>query len=386
MVHIHSFVKALKISWLKRIYMQAESKCWFNLSQIDFSKVFSLGGAFAAQQSITLTNPFWRELMNYWSDFCKTVKVDTIQQILESPLWFNNHLGIGQVGDWYKKGVRLIYDFINENGEFYEFESFKEKYGVRGTFLDYEYVLNRIPNEWKTKINDNKKFSIENKLNVTCNIYLSYITNSKKGCRLFYEILAGVNDLNSHDKWRNEIGVIQENDWHRYHSSLQKIKEVKLKDFQFKINNRILVTNSFLWTINKIDSNLCGYCKENIESIYHLFITCPKVKEFWNTLNIWLNVNANINLILQDRNILFSAQSEQELINYIFVLAKYYIYKNKFTDRLLNIQAFIFLLKKKFISEQFIAYIHNSTDKFLKKWSPLRNYFFPNSNNDNSNE
>lgn len=97
-------------------------------------------------------------------------------------------------------------------------------------------------------------------------------------------------------------------------------------------------------------------------------------------------MNANINLILQDRNILFSAQSEQELINYIFILAKYYIYKNKFTDRLLNIQAFIFLLKKKFISEQFIAYIHNSTDKFLKKWSPLRNYFFPNSNNDNSNE
>ena len=47
MVHIHSFVKALKISWLKLIYMQAESKCWFNLSEIVFPKVVSLGGAFA---------------------------------------------------------------------------------------------------------------------------------------------------------------------------------------------------------------------------------------------------------------------------------------------------------------------------------------------------
>ena len=52
---------------------------------------------------------------------------------------------------------------------------------MRGTFLDYEYILNRIPNEWKTKNKDNKMFSIENKLNVTCNIYLSYITPSKKG-------------------------------------------------------------------------------------------------------------------------------------------------------------------------------------------------------------
>ena len=109
-----------------------------------------------------------------------------------------------------------------------------------------------------------------------------------------------------HEKWRNEIGVIQENDWHRYHSSLKKIKEVKLKNFQFKINNRI--NNSNLCGYCK-ENNLCGYCKEKIESIYHLFISCPKVKEFWNTLNIWLNVNANINLIPEDRNILFSAQS-----------------------------------------------------------------------------
>ena len=99
-----------------------------------------------------------------------------------------------------------------------------------------------------------------------------------------------------------------------------------------------------------------------------------------------MNANASVNLILEDRNILFSAQSEQELINYIFNLAKYYTYKNKFTDGLLNMQAFIFLLNKKIISEQFIAYIHNSTDKSLKKWSPLHNYFFPNSNKNNINE
>ena len=40
--HIHAFVKALKFSSLKRINKtnkhEAESKSWFNLSQIDFSK------------------------------------------------------------------------------------------------------------------------------------------------------------------------------------------------------------------------------------------------------------------------------------------------------------------------------------------------------------
>ena len=73
-------------------------------------------------------------------------------------------MGFGQnrVGDWYKKGVTLIYDFINENREFYEFKSLKENYGVKGTFLDCEYVLYKIPNEWKRKNDDNKMFSIEN--------------------------------------------------------------------------------------------------------------------------------------------------------------------------------------------------------------------------------
>ena len=84
----------------------------------------------------------------------------------------------------------------------------------------------------------------KNKLNVTCNIYLylKYKANSKKGRRMFYELLTGVNDFNSQEKWRNKIRMIQENDWRRFNSSLQKIKEIELKNFHFKITNRILVT------------------------------------------------------------------------------------------------------------------------------------------------
>ena len=41
--------------------------------------------------------------------------------------------------------------------------------------------------------------------------------------------------------------------------------------FQYKINNKILVSNSFLDKINKIDSEVCTYCKEQPEEKY---ITC----------------------------------------------------------------------------------------------------------------
>ena len=71
----------------------------------------------------------------------------------------------------------------------------------------------------------------------------------------------------------------------------------------------------------------------------------------------------------EKRNIIFSYQGRNSLINYILVLAKYYIYKTKFisTDKNLNIRAFVSLLKKKIISDRYNAYISNRVAKFLFK-------------------
>ena len=92
-----------------------------------------------------------------------------------------------------------------------------------------------------------------------------------------------VNQLNVNDKWVAEVGDISDNDLRLFNASISKVREVKLQDFQFKINNKILITNYFLW-IGKINNNLCSYSKEHPEKINHLFLTCAKVQEFWNSL------------------------------------------------------------------------------------------------------
>ena len=75
-------------------------------------------------------------------------------------------------------------------------------------------------------------------------------------------------------------------------------------------------------------------------------------------------------------NIIFSYQGRNSLINYILVLAKYYIHKTKFIstdkkfisiDKNLNMHAFVSLLKKKFISDRYNAYIFNRVAKFFFK-------------------
>ena len=66
---------------------------------------------------------------------------------------------------------------------------------------------------------------------------------NKKGSRIFYDTIEKVNQLNVNDKWVAEVGDISDNDLRLFNVSISKFREVKLQDFQFKINNKILITN-----------------------------------------------------------------------------------------------------------------------------------------------
>ena len=68
-----------------------------------------------------------------------------------------------------------------------------------------------------------------------------------------------------------------------------------------------------------------------------------------------------------DKNILFSYEQKNKLINYVCVLAKYYVYSNKFSGRGLNVEVFKSILKKKYQSEKYLANLNNTFAKFLKK-------------------
>ena len=57
--------------------------------------------------------------------------------------------------------------------------------------------------------------------------------------------------------------------------------ESKMRAFQFKINHLIYYTNEMLAEKNMIDDNTCTFCRENTESITHLFINCRFTKKLW---------------------------------------------------------------------------------------------------------
>ena len=69
--------------------------------------------------------------------------MESIKQILCSPLWFNNDSIRGQtlyIDNWFKKGINQISDLLDVNRNFYQFDIFKEMYGVNGTFFRFSII------------------------------------------------------------------------------------------------------------------------------------------------------------------------------------------------------------------------------------------------------
>ena len=378
MVNINVFIKSLKITWLRRIIQNDRNVSWYTLSGIDFHKLFTLGIGYAKTLSQNMQNPFWKDVLQNWAEFCKEFKIESIRQVLDSPLWYNQNAVNGNnffIRDWYEKGIKFVSDIIDDEGNLYNFEALKAKYNLRGTILDFRAFIRRLPELWKNLINDNRITCMLTKFDVRCNVYLQVLLRDKKGCRRLYDVMVPTKLMQSSTKWEQEIGQIGEEEMKIYNSVIPTLKEIKLRDFQYKITNKILVTKSFLYRINKVDDNLCEYCRQNPETIHHLFVHCNTVKIFWRELEAWLINNFNLRISLNDKNILFSYEQKHKLINYILLLAKYYVYSNKFSGRRLNIESFKSILHRKYKSEKYLANLNNNFATFLRKWATLYNYF-----------
>ena len=102
MVELRSFIKALKVSWLQRILHQTKLNDWACLSLINFHTLFSIGGSYAFKLSSELQNPFWKDLMHIWAEFCKNLHPF---KKIDSPLWQNENIGKILFKNWHEKDI-----------------------------------------------------------------------------------------------------------------------------------------------------------------------------------------------------------------------------------------------------------------------------------------
>ena len=74
MINLPEFIRALKISWFRRVIQNSENIEWYSLLIIDFNKFFSCGPGYSVELSKNLHNPFWKVVLTRGQNFVMSVK------------------------------------------------------------------------------------------------------------------------------------------------------------------------------------------------------------------------------------------------------------------------------------------------------------------------
>ena len=140
-------------------------------------------------------------------------------------------------------------------------------------------------------------------------------------------------------RWNVSLSMNEES-WKKAFTSLKNLcKETKLREFQFKLIHRIVVTKKepFRFGIKPDDDCLC--CGEK-DPIDHSFKHCHFVNSFETEVIKWFNATNNSQLNPSSEEKLFgltkcshNTELAKKFLNYTMLLMRYYIYNCKLHDK-----------------------------------------------------
>ena len=132
----------------------------------------------------------------------------------------------------------------------------------------------------------------------------------------------------------------------------------KLREFQFKILNKILYANDLSYKIGKVKSPLCDFCQTDSETTENLLFHCHFVKRFWNEMYVLLKAKNILSKPLKIEEVIFGMCEDKPnvlLANLIILNGKYYTYYSKLNNSPLSCKSFIQRTKTIYYTESIIA-------------------------------
>ena len=90
-----------------------------------------------------------------------------------------------------------------------------------------------------------------------------------------------------------------------YGNNYYATNENNLRLFQIRLNLRSIVTQLQLHGFERVDDNLCKFCRKEPETLMHLFCDCKIVVKFWNNVSEFISSRLRTNIVLRKQHILF---------------------------------------------------------------------------------
>ena len=118
LTNLSLFNSALKMSWLKRLLPQSTGWAVFPI-HFNIHKLILYGDEFARRISKNTRNKFWADVAGSVLNFLNCQKIKNIHDLHNTPLWHNSLLNLQYRNAWFKKGIRIVKDLLNEEGTLY---------------------------------------------------------------------------------------------------------------------------------------------------------------------------------------------------------------------------------------------------------------------------
>lgn len=132
MLDINKFIMLLKCLWIKRLIVGYS--LWIFILKVingeDFvNLLFDFGDVFIIECVIFKNNNFWKDVFKLMFYVIKFFDDNYIEEnFLFMFIWYNSYIRVGMkilfIKSWYKKGVKVINDFLDDNGNFLLYVSF----------------------------------------------------------------------------------------------------------------------------------------------------------------------------------------------------------------------------------------------------------------------
>ena len=356
---------SLKVTWVKK--MKTDEKCAelakFLLCPDLGSDIFRCSLSEHDTHRLFTSSKFWSDVLYAWCQYNYNPNALVEKQMV----WWNSRIRIEDSPFLFKHAYNRGLLWISQlypHGLLLSVRAAFQQYGLK--LMEFHAIVSAIPREWKEALRTNGSRRTDH------SVLFDTIDSVDNFSRLVYQKLNSDVNMKAIDKWSDSFQRDFGNDEAR---KLFKITYVvtnvpKFRSFQYRLMNYALILNTHLFRWGMLRSNECSFCANEKETIIHLFWLCPLVQNMWSKIKheLFIDYNEDENPLTFE-NVFFNCVSRSVHINnFICLLFKQYVYRQRCLGRNLNFTDFNVYVKEIEYMEKYIATKNNSLGKHQRKW------------------
>ena len=313
-----------------------------------------------------ISDKFWREVFEAWFEYKE--KANHIDKDEHDILWLHSDIRIKSVPILWKcavrKGLIFVHQLIEKNSWISD-EMAKELYGL--DVLQFNMLKSSIPARIKTAVM---------RFDCTQNVMsFSDMMAKRRGLSkiVYKDFIPCPSYLKKIDGWNQDLDEPIDTDFFlNAFANIYLVTNVaKFRSFQYRLLHRAVITNKQLFRWKMLKNNLCTFCQEEVETVIHLFVMCPRVRDLWIRTEEFMHNFSDSIITFNKTTVIFNLidKNPRSVKNLICLLLKQFIYSKRCLLQSLEFKEFKSKVYKIRSIEKFIATKNNKESKHNKKWS-----------------